>query len=303
MPLRNLFLALCLLSCAGRATATDTLKVYFPTGVSRLQATAIKTLDSALYYGLLQRDSALEILGYADFVGSNTANETLSGARAAAVKAYLLQNGFSGEKMIRTTAKGELPADDRQAPGGIAAHRRVDIIAGGKAAQEAFLKSAKTLPPVAVPAVIFIPRNEKTLSTASLTLPEIIAQTPAGSSFQLAKLFFPAGRHVMYEDSKMELEDLINALKEQPRIKIRVEGHVCCIDTNMSKDALDEQTHEYRLSGNRARFVAQYLIKGGIDAGRISHAGFGKRYALIYHESTAEEAAANRRVEIRILEK
>lgn len=134
-------------------------------------------------------------------------------------------------------------------------------------------------------------------------MPDIIGQTPVGSSFQLSKIYFPAGRHVMYDESRPELEELIEALKELPRIKIRVEGHVCCIDTNMVKDALDEQTHEYRLSGNRARFVAQYLVRGGIDARRISHIGFGKRFAIIYYESTPEEAAANRRVEIRILEK
>lgn len=109
MPLRNFFFALCLLCYAGNAWAADTLRVYFPTGVSRLQTAAIKTLDSALYHGLLRRDAALEILGYTDFVGNSPSNETLSGARAEAVKEYLLQNGFSSEKMIRTTARGELP--------------------------------------------------------------------------------------------------------------------------------------------------------------------------------------------------
>ncbi len=297
MPLRNLLFVWCLLGSAGRAAAADTLRVYFPTGAAQLSAPALKTLDSALYFGLLQRNTSLEILGYADFVGSSTFNDTLSGTRAGAVKDYLLKNGFSDDKMMRTIAKGEIPAGGPLSRDGIAAHRRVDIVVGGKTAQELFEKHTPETMNIA------INPHQKTLSTASLPVSEIIRQTPVGSSFQLSQIFFPAGRHVMYEDSKPELEDVIAALKEQPRVKIRIEGHVCCIDTLRVKDALDEQTHEYRLSGNRARFVAQYLIRGGIDNKRISHIGFGKRFALIYYESTPEEAAANRRVEIRILEK
>ncbi len=182
----------------------------------------------------------------------------------------------------------------------LARHRRVDIIIGGTIAQEAISKSP--LPKQQEkPPMVFFPTQ--LLSTDTGPVVEILTQTPVGSSFKLAKIFFPAGEHVMEAASRPELEALIEALKAHPRIRIRVEGHVCCIDTTLVKDALDEQTHEYRLSGNRAHFVAQYLIRSGIDAGRISHIGFGKRFAIVAHESTDEEAAANRRVEIRILEK
>ncbi len=296
MPLRNLLWMLVLLCRAEQAAAADTLKVYFPTGISLLSAGATKTLDSALYFNLLKRSTSLEILGYADFVGSTASNEVLSGARAGAVRAYLLQNGFSDAKMIRTQAQGELPAGKDVSGNGVARHRRVDIIIGGTTAQEGLSKS--NLPELPTK---FAPKQP--LSPKTGLVGEILTQTPVGSSFKLSKIFFPAGQHVMEAASKPELEALVEALKTNPRIRIRVEGHVCCIDTMLVKDALDEQTHEYRLSGNRARFVAQYLIQGGIDAARISHIGFGKRFAIVAHESTDEEAAANRRVEIRILEK
>ncbi len=299
MPGRILFLFALLLG-AQSAGAADTLRLYFPTGVSQLQRQSIKTLDSALYYDFFTPDSALEILGYADFVGSAASNQTLSAARAEAVKSYLLQNGFAAARMIQTTAKGELPAGTKEPPNGIATHRRVDIIIGGTTAREALSnRSVAFNPERAMP---FSP-SQKTLSTNDFEIPEILDQTPVGSSFQLSRLFFPAGQHVMYSSSQVELDGLVEALKTLPKIKVRVEGHVCCIDTNMVRDALDEQTREYQLSGNRARYVAQYLVRSGIAADRISHKGFGKRHALVYYESTPEEAAANRRVEIRILEK
>ncbi len=99
------------------------------------------------------------------------------------------------------------------------------------------------------------------------------------------------------------MRELLAVLQETATLRIRVEGHVCCIDTNMAKDALDEGTNEYRLSDNRARFVAQFLVMNGIKEERVSFVGFGKRFPIVAHEKTAEEAAANRRVEIRVLEK
>ncbi len=140
MPQRVFVFAFLLLLCACRATAGDTLRLYFPTNVSDLQPRAVKSLDSALYYNALSPDSALEILGYTDFVGSEAFNDSLSLRRAETVKGYLIQNGFQDRKVLRTIAKGELPAGMKMPANGIAAHRRVDIILNGKSANERLLE-------------------------------------------------------------------------------------------------------------------------------------------------------------------
>jgi outer membrane protein OmpA-like peptidoglycan-associated protein len=100
-----------------------------------------------------------------------------------------------------------------------------------------------------------------------------------------------------------QLIALQKALQENPKLKIRVEGHVCCIDTVLAADALDEGTGEYALSLNRARAIAQELIKRGIKKERIQAVGFGKRKALFPREQNQEEAERNRRVEVRVLDR
>jgi outer membrane protein OmpA-like peptidoglycan-associated protein len=54
----------------------------------------------------------------------------------------------------------------------------------------------------------------------------------------------------------------------------------------------------------RAKAVRDYLIANGIDASRISAAGFGHSRPLYpYPERSNDEMIANRRVEIKILHK
>jgi outer membrane protein OmpA-like peptidoglycan-associated protein len=79
---------------------------------------------------------------------------------------------------------------------------------------------------------------------------------------------------------------------------INIEGHVCCIKD--VPDALDIDTYESRLSVNRAKAVYEYLVVKGIDPTRLSYVGFGKKRPIIADEKTEEDAAKNRRVEIRV---
>jgi outer membrane protein OmpA-like peptidoglycan-associated protein len=291
MPLALRFLLLiCWLVRPSPVQGADTLRLYFPTAQAQLSKTIRKTLDSALYYGAIRPDRALTIIGYADFRGSAPYNQQLSQARADAVQTYLLQNQFSTRRLMEVSAKGELPATHMEATDGIADHRRVDIISGGVLATER-----------SVPAEPRVERPSKPNLTRSI--PEQLATTAVGKTFQLAKLYFPPGRHVIYEQSASELDALVDALQDAPTLRIRVEGHVCCIDTTKVKDALDEQTQEYRLSENRATFIAGYLKKNGIAPRRIESIGFGKQYPIIAKDTTLNAAAVNRRVEIRILER
>jgi outer membrane protein OmpA-like peptidoglycan-associated protein len=102
----------------------------------------------------------------------------------------------------------------------------------------------------------------------------------------------------MKPESMEALEKLYSVLKNNPNLKISIEGHVCCVRD--APDALDIDTYEPHLSVNRAKAIYNYLVEKGIDPGRLTYVGYGRRRPVIEVEQSEEDAEKNRRVEIRI---
>jgi flagellar motor protein MotB len=124
-------------------------------------------------------------------------------------------------------------------------------------------------------------------------------QFRVGQLFVLDRIFFHTGRHVVVDESLPEMERLYKVLDENPTLVINIEGHVCCVHPTV--DALDLDTGELKLSINRAKFIYDYLVKKGIEQGRLSYEGFGKTKPLRINEFTQEDQDMNKRVEIRVL--
>jgi outer membrane protein OmpA-like peptidoglycan-associated protein len=61
-------------------------------------------------------------------------------------------------------------------------------------------------------------------------------------------------------------------------------------------------TYEPILSVNRAKEIYNFLVDKGIEASRLSYAGFGRRRPVVVEEMNEFDAEKNRRVEIRITE-
>ena len=87
--------------------------------------------------------------------------------------------------------------------------------------------------------------------------------------------------------------DLFFVMQDNPKLKIEIQGHICCID----KD-------HRNLSTDRAKQIKRFLVFKGIPQHRIQTKGFGVSQPLYpIPEASEEQAAANRRVEIEILSK
>ena len=81
-----------------------------------------------------------------------------------------------------------------------------------------------------------------------------------------------------------------NLLKKYPNLSIEIFGH-----TDNTGDAGTNLT----LSDERAKEVAEYLVRRGIPPGRIHARGFGEQYPLA-NNATLDGRLANRRVEIHL---
>lgn len=84
------------------------------------------------------------------------------------------------------------------------------------------------------------------------------------------------------------VEQIIEMMRQAPEIKISVEGHTDSDGSNESN---------LKLSEARAKAVVELIVKGGIDAARLSSAGYGEEKPIA-DNSTEEGKAKNRRVEL-----
>ncbi len=115
-----------------------------------------------------------------------------------------------------------------------------------------------------------------------------------GARIRLNNIFFERTKFNLLPASFPELNRLIKTLKDNPTMKIRLEGH-----TEVFGKPKDQQN----LGLNRVKAVKTYLVnEGKIDPKRIQLQSFGGTRPLST-ELTEEARALNRRVEINILKK
>jgi outer membrane protein OmpA-like peptidoglycan-associated protein len=97
-------------------------------------------------------------------------------------------------------------------------------------------------------------------------------------------------------ESKLVLEQLLDIMKSIPKLKIEIQGHICC-------QTLDESEKTEDIALVRATAVYSYLLYGGIEANRLSCKSFKSTKPIFpIPEKNEDERNANRRVEIMIVE-
>lgn len=276
--LLTLFLICTCLS--SRASVPDTVHFHFGLDKDELGNTEKALLDGMVYDDSINDTKDILIIGYADYLGSSEYNVDLSERRAKAIQKHLLQLNVPEANIKMVVGKGEITRGVSQA-GGYATDRRVDVIINNKK-------------PAAV-------KTEPLASATKATPATQLTDLKVGQSIRLNNINFMMGRHILMETSIPTLLELFQTLKNNPTMKIQIEGHVCCL--KYGYDAEDDDTHEPKLSENRAKYIYEYLVAKGIDKNRMLYKGFGRTMPLVSPEMTPEDEDKNRRVEIRVLEK
>ncbi len=132
--------------------------------------------------------------------------------------------------------------------------------------------------------------DKKTEIIENITLVSIKDMKEKGSSVRINNIFFDFDKSDLKEESKPELNRLIDFVKKLNDFNIIIEGHT---------DNSGTEAHNNTLSLNRAKEVAKYLINNGIDKKRIITKAFGSQMQIATND-TEEGKAQNRRVEIRL---
>ncbi len=127
-------------------------------------------------------------------------------------------------------------------------------------------------------------------STYNIDIP--LQPIEADASVILQNIFFDVNKFELKAESFVELDNVVRLMKENPSLKIRINGH-----TDNTGNAADN----LRLSNNRANAVVQYLVSGGIAANRLSSKGFGATVPIA-DNNTDEGRAKNRRTEMKVVQ-
>lgn len=120
--------------------------------------------------------------------------------------------------------------------------------------------------------------------------PEINKEIVNKINVAAKNVYFNTGSAVLQKKSYKPLNDVAKILKDNPELKVSIEGH-----TDNTGKAEKNQV----LSQNRAKAVLDYLVKKGIDAGRLGSAGYGQDKPVADNKTTAGRAK-NRRVEMKL---
>jgi outer membrane protein OmpA-like peptidoglycan-associated protein len=252
-----IFLSLGCLSAQTKKTES----IYFELDKSILNQVEIQRMEKFFETIDFSSCKSIHLYGYCDDRGSIAYNDKLSKKRVDFIQKILISKGVEQKKIFITEGRGEviLETDTLNDVEQIRyKNRRVDII---------FEKDRDYY-----------------------TFPEF---PKAGDVVILKGVIFEMGSSQLSFNAKQELDKIVLLLKKHKTIRFEVKGHVCCTSSKNS-DAIDKESQDRDLSGNRAKNVFLYLRSQGISPYRMSYKGYGNRFPL------GKEAAKDRRVELYI---
>lgn len=221
---------------------------------------------------------SISIHSYADDVGSEESNLILTQKRALTIKAFIRSLAIiSSNTKINAIGNGEI---------NITTYSSTKLELRAK-----YRKSSITIN------YLKKDREEKTNTAERLNKPKLllnnIEEKKKGDKIVLKNVLFAGGTNQFLISSIPELDQLVKILKENPTLKIKILGHVCC--TQNGKDGIDTATGLENLSVSRAKRTYDFLIFKEIDKDRLSYEGLKGLYPL------GGPKALDRRIEIEVV--
>ena len=245
-------------------SAQQKLNVFFDFDTHNLNEAAMKKINSWIAEG--KNYEVTKLYGFCDWKGTNSYNDTLALKRVNEVYIYLKDSDIKVKKDIEIRGFGE-DFEQSKIQG---ENRRVTIIFH----EATFTSENKS----AVPAE---PLKEK------------VKVAKKGDLIKLENIYFFNNSAKTVANSEPLLYELLCIMVDNPKLKIEIQGHICCKRPNQPEG----------ISTARAKTVYNYLIRNKVDRKRMSFKGYGtSRPVHPIPEKNAKEEDENRRVEILIVE-
>ncbi len=128
-------------------------------------------------------------------------------------------------------------------------------------------------------------------STYNIDIP--LQPIEANATVVLKNIFFDVNKYDLKPESQVELDELVQLMKDNPTLTIQINGHT---------DNVGKPADNIILSENRAKAVVNYLKGKSIDAKRLSFKGWGDTQPIAPN-ATEQGKALNRRTEMKVVSK
>ncbi|MBM4128497.1 MAG: hypothetical protein FJ243_00070 [Nitrospira sp.] len=123
---------------------------------------------------------------------------------------------------------------------------------------------------------------------------EVVKKEPPAVPTKVEKMktviYFDFDKSNIKKEGEVELKKVIEFVKKNPGAKISIEGHTDSIGTDEYNQGLSER---------RANAAKNYLVKSGIDKGKMKTVGYGESKPVADNK-TKQGRAKNRRAEITV---
>lgn len=110
----------------------------------------------------------------------------------------------------------------------------------------------------------------------------------------LDRVYFDTGKDNLTEESRQQLDNIIELMKVYPNAEIKLGGYT---------DNTGSQEVNIRVSDSRAKSVMNDMIENGIETNRLSAEGYGPEHPICPANDTDICKAKNRRVDVRLIKK
>ncbi|HPW90178.1 MAG TPA: OmpA family protein [Paludibacteraceae bacterium] len=113
----------------------------------------------------------------------------------------------------------------------------------------------------------------------SKTFTENFKLPTIGKPIPISNIFFEFGKSELTPASEESLQGLVKMLTDNPNIAIEISAHT---------DMIGSEESNLELSEKRAQTVVNFLIKSGIDKGRLTSKGYGESMPVVVDKNMAK---------------
>ncbi|MCF6130489.1 OmpA family protein [Flavobacterium sp. AS60] len=248
----------------------------------------------------------IKVLGYTDSVDDSKYNKDLAMRRVNSMVEFFNKNSIKVSDKVALKSFGE----DFKYSKNQSENRKVEVFYNLIKEKNPDTKNVQTIPDgpfgrgrVKEATALETKEEEDILEVADkVTLVEE-ERSALESKFDKAKKgdivrinninFYFNSERVMDESLPL-LDELLDIMMNNPKLSIEIHGHICC----------NPNPNDTKLSYRRALVILKYLTKYGVDVKRLAFRGYGSSDPIYkIPERNLKERAANRRVEILIVNK